>query len=267
MDSSPAADYWVESKRPYASLIFLLPLLTAYEWGARWFDADHLGAVRNGADTWMKSWLMQVGVGFPWVLPVLIVGILCGWQLVKRYPWRVSFETLVGMFSESLLGAILLLVLGQVLSLSFLHAGWMPLETVEMALPTRAATAVGFLGAGIYEEVLFRLLLLPAMFLGLRVMLIPRRTAAVIAVLSTSLIFSLAHYVTPNGGETLLSLSAFTHATQNVASTPEAWFGFGFRVLAGVVFAVMFLLRGFGITVGCHALYDLLVGVLMTSDA
>ena len=266
MVTSPAADYWVESKRPYASLIFLFPLLMAYEWGARWFDARQMSEVRNGADTWMKSWLMQVGVGLPWVLPVLIIGILCGWHFVQRYPWRISFETLIGMFSESLLGAILLLVLGQILSLSFRHAGWMPLETVEMAIPTRMATAVGFLGAGIYEEVLFRLLLLPAMFLGLRVMLIPRRTAAVVAVLSTSFVFSLAHYVTPGTGGTLLSVTAFTQATQQVAASPEAWFGFGFRVLAGIVFAVMFLLRGFGITVGCHALYDLLVGVLMTPD-
>ncbi len=267
MASAPAADYWVESKRPYASLIFLLPLLLAYEWGVRWFDADHLAAVRNGADTWMQTWLLQVGVGLPWVLPALIVALLCGWHLMKRYPWRVSFETLIGMFSESLLGAILLLVLGQVLSLSFRHAGWMAPVTVETALPPRMASALGFLGAGIYEEVLFRLLLLPAMFLGLRAMLIPRRTAAVTAVLSSSLLFSLAHYVSPTSGDTLLSISAFTQATQHVVATRDAWFGFGFRVLAGVIFAVLFLLRGFGITVGCHALYDLLVGVLMTPDA
>ncbi len=267
MAPAPAVDYWVDSKRPLASLIFLLPLLTAYEWGVRWFDATHIAAVRNGADTWMQTWLLQVGVNRPWVLPALIVAILCGWHLVRRYPSRVSFETLIGMFSESLLGAILLLVLGQVLSLSFRHAGWMPAETITMEVPTRLASAVGFLGAGIYEEVLFRLLLLPATFLGLRTILIPRRTAAVVAVLSTSLIFSLAHYVTPTGGETLLSLAAFSQATQQVTATPEAWFGFGFRMLAGVVFAVLFLLRGFGITVGCHALYDLLVGVLMMPEA
>lgn len=267
MVSRPAAGYWVDSQRPLASLIFLLPLLTTYEWGVRWFNATHFAAVRNGADTWMQTWLLQVGVNRPWVLPALIIAVLCVWHLVRRYPWRVSLDTLIGMFSESLLGAILLLVIGQVLSLSLRHAGWMPSETITMAVPTRVATAVGFLGAGIYEEVLFRLLLLPATFLALRALLIPRRTAAVAAVLMTSLIFSLAHYVTPAGGETLLSLTAFTHAAQQVATTPEAWFGFGFRVLAGIIFAVTFLLRGFGITVGCHALYDLLVGVLMTPDA
>jgi hypothetical protein len=30
-----------------------------------------------------------------------------------------------------------------------------------------------------------------------------------------------------------------------------------------VFFAAVFLMRGFGITVGCHAAYDLLVGVLL----
>ncbi len=259
-------DYWAESRRPLPSLIFLLPLLTAYELGVLWFDAAQIAAVRNGADTWMRTWLLQVGGDRPWMLPALIVAVLLTWHLVRKFAWRLSLETLVGMLSESLLGAILLLVMGQVLSLTFQRLGWMPAEVVEAALPSRVASAVGFLGAGIYEEVLFRLLLIPAMFLSLRALLFPRRLAAVGAVVASSLLFSLAHYVEPGGSGVLPSLSAFAAASQHVADTPSAWFGCGFRVLAGLVFAALFLLRGFGITVGCHVLYDLLVGVLILPE-
>ncbi|MGD9856717.1 MAG: CPBP family glutamic-type intramembrane protease [Planctomycetaceae bacterium] len=256
-------DYWSASRRPLASLIFLAPLLAAYELGVLWFDAAHIAAVRNGADTWMRTWLLQMGGDRPWMLPALIVAVLLGWHVCSQSDWRMSPETLVGMFAESLLGAILLLVMGQVLSLTFQRLGWLPTEMVDAALPSRIATAVGFLGAGIYEEVLFRLLMLPAVFGGLRMLLFPRRWAAVGAVLATSLLFSMAHYVEPAGSGVLPSFAAFAAAANQVIDTPAAWFGCGFRILAGLVFAVVFLVRGFGITVGCHVLYDLLVGVLI----
>ena len=40
-------------------------------------------------------------------------------------------------------------------------------------------------------------------------------------------------------------------------------FNFVFRVLAGLVFTLVYRLRGFGVAVGCHACYDVLVGVAM----
>jgi hypothetical protein len=43
---------------------------------------------------------------------------------------------------------------------------------------------------------------------------------------------------------------------------PCVWFNFIFRWLAGLFFAGVFVLRGFGIAVGAHAAYDILVGVL-----
>lgn len=260
-------DYWSESRRPLASLIFLLPLLAVYECGIRWSNGEQIAAVQNGADTWMRIWLLQAGVDRPWVLPLLIIAVLLACHVVGKHPWRISMETFIGMFSESLLGAIVLLVLGQVLSIGFRNFGWMPADVVEAAIPSHAATAVGFVGAGIYEEVLFRLLLLPLAYCALRLLLIPRRWAAVTAVITTSVVFSLAHYIEPSSGSQWPSLSAFSGAAEHIVSAPETWFGCGFRMLAGVVFAALFLVRGFGITVGCHVLYDLLVGMLIAPEA
>jgi hypothetical protein len=39
-------------------------------------------------------------------------------------------------------------------------------------------------------------------------------------------------------------------------------YSFTFRVLAGLFFAVLFSLRGFGIAAGTHATYDMLVGLV-----
>ena len=64
------------------------------------------------------------------------------------------------------------------------------------------------------------------------------------ALLATSLLFSAAHYVGP-------------------AADTFSLFSFTFRLLAGLFFAVLFVIRGFGVTAGCHAAYDVLVGVLL----
>ena len=65
----------------------------------------------------------------------------------------------------------------------------------------------------------------------------------VVAVLLTSLLFSIAHNVGPYGER-------------------FAWFNFIFRVLAGVFFSVLFVYRGFGIAAGTHAFFDILVGLM-----
>jgi membrane protease YdiL (CAAX protease family) len=107
---------------------------------------------------------------------------------------------------------------------------------------------VSFIGAGVYEEVMFRLLLVPAAFLAFRMFEFPPKWAAVMAAVSTSFLFALAHHIGP-------SADAFN------------LFAFSFRAAAGLFFATVFLLRGFGITVGCHAAYDLFVGVLLVAPA
>ncbi len=76
-----------------------------------------------------------------------------------------------------------------------------------------------------------------------------RRTSIVVAVIGTSVLFSAAHYVGPYGDPIHLGRFIF-------------WFGFVFRFLAGVFFSVLFVGRGFGIAVGAHAGYDILVKLL-----
>jgi membrane protease YdiL (CAAX protease family) len=101
---------------------------------------------------------------------------------------------------------------------------------------------LGFVGAGVYEEMLFRLLLLPPVAVVARYLVAPAAVRVVGVVVLTSLVFSAAHYVGPHGEP----LEAYT---------------FVFRFTAGAFFAILFVYRGFGIAAGTHALYDIFVSL------
>jgi membrane protease YdiL (CAAX protease family) len=105
------------------------------------------------------------------------------------------------------------------------------------------ARLIGFCGAGLYEEVLFRLLLLPLLIWVFRRLGCGNVAAAILGLLASSLLFSAAHYVGPLGDTFQL-------------------YSFTFRALAGMFFAILFVVRGFGIAAGTHAVYDVLVGLL-----
>lgn len=241
-------DYWALARQPLHCLLFLLPLLAAYEIGTGLGVGDDHSSVRNGADYWMRSGLHLAGLKHPLLLPVVVVGLLATWQLVGRFRWKPSAGTLLGMLAESALFGACLVLLGQLQDLAFRsHLGHLAQgahSAIPLAQPGTMPRVISYIGAGIYEEVLFRLCLIPASYGVLRALLIPRRPAMLLAVLSTSILFSAAHYVGPAADQLTL-------------------FSFVFRAIAGVFFALLFVLRGFGITVGSHAAYDLIVGILI----
>jgi hypothetical protein len=226
---SPMAEhYWIESRQPLASLAFIAPMMAIYELGV-W----KLG-VQNGADVWMAKVLSLMDFRFHIFLPLLTIGILLGWHHLTHHPWRVSLGVLLTMAVESLLLAVCLRVLLIMQASILLQVG------VEPTVADRFRLAVSYFGAGIYEELLFRLMLFGATIWIVRLWLPDKRKSLVLAVLASSLIFSWAHYVGTTG-ETF------------------HWFSFSFRAMAGMFFAVLFIYRGFGITAGAHAFFDILL--------
>ena len=245
-----ASGYWAESSRPMASLVFITPLLIVYELGVLILGPQ---AVRNGADVWLRQLLEWVGFGQYFLLPVLTISILLGWHYTTRQPWRLSSGILYGMVSECVLLAILLRLLLELQGTLFQAltgpAGQAPEAAVALGVSGTVRGFVGFLGAGVYEELLFRLILLSLVGWVLRRVGAWRGLSVVTAVLLTSLLFAVAHYVGPHGEPLEWARSVF-------------WFSFLFRFLAGVFFSVLYVYRGFGIAAGTHAGYDVLVGLL-----
>src|SRR5262249_23206098 len=101
---------------------------------------------------------------------------------------------------------------------------------------------VRYCGAGIYEETLFRLWFFSGLLAAFNLAELPRRTGLVLAAAASALLFAGAHNVGPYGEPFQGSL-------------------FLFRTLAGLYFAWLYCVRGFGIAVGAHAGYDVLIGL------
>jgi len=240
-------DYWSDARTPLSSLMFLIPWIVIYEFGVLVMGQNEPDVVRNGADFWMRSVLSQMGFGQGLLLPLIVVAMLLTWHVLRKNPWQIRFETQLGMLAESILLAIGLVAVGQCHDILFRQVAAEPTTPGVIVNAMGPMTrAVSFIGAGVYEEVMFRLLLVPAAFLVFRMFEFPSKLAAVMAAISTSFLFAVAHHIGPSAEALNL-------------------FAFSFRAAAGLFFASIFLLRGFGITVGCHAAYDLLVGVLMAT--
>ena len=95
------------------------------------------------------------------------------------------------------------------------------------------------MGAGIYEEFGFRLAGMSlVLFVCVDLLGLPKSHTAVVGVVLTSVAFSLYHFL---GSESFL------------------WPVFFFRATAGVYLASLYIARGFGIAVGAHALYNIVV--------
>jgi membrane protease YdiL (CAAX protease family) len=213
-----------------ASLVLIAPLLVLYEAGVLW-----LGAQKNGADVFMRSVLELLGFSQHFLLPILTVCLLLAWHYLIREPWRLSKSVIPAMAVESLL-------LGVVLRFLLM----LQLAVLPMNLGQRICnvfqTSIAYLGAGIYEELLFRLILLSFVAWIFRFSGAKPWASMATAVVVTSLLFAFAHHVGPYG--------EFFVASR-----------FLFRFLASVFFSVLFIYRGFGIAAASHAAYDILTGL------
>ena len=242
--------YWRESTRPLVSLAFVLPLLIVYETGLLLLGPP---GVRNGVEAWLRGGLEAVGLGAYFLLPALVCFVLAAWHHTTRAPWRFSPRVLGGMWIESVMLALVLVGIARwQTSLARPAAHRIDVAAIDgdVRLAAQAADersgplrrVVAYCGAGIYEEWLFRLLMLPAAAAGCWAIGASRRTGWITAVIVTSLLFAAAHYrLFVNTGDVF------------------DWITFLFRFTAGVFFSTLFIFRGFGITAGTHALYDVFV--------
>ncbi len=240
-----AAQYWRLSRRPLVSLAFILPLVLLYESGS-WLAQEHLP--RNGAEVWMRSALASVGLRHWLVLPLLAVLILAAWHRISRRPWKLSGALLGGMAIECGTWAVLLLLVAQSTTLRIdrqmrhptVTATGAPTALDELGALERLAALAG---AGVYEEMLFRLVMLPLAMLAVLRLSGSLAISRAAAVAVSSLVFAAAHQW--GGGYETFFVSEFL-----------------FRTLAGMMLALLFLRRGFGIAAGTHAMYDILASSL-----
>lgn len=239
----PPATYWTSTRAPRYSLPFVLPLLLTYEALARVVSGE--AGIRNGADVLLKSlFLLLGGTHGLTIFAVLLLGT--GMVLVIR-DLRRSGPLKGGYFLAMVLESVIYAVLfGLVTSLltAFLLRGPGMLALAQRRLPFDLPTQITVsLGAGIYEELLFRVILVSLLaWIGTRLLGWAPWAAGVGAAVVGALIFSAFHYMGPLGDT--LELGSFV-----------------FRTVAGLLLSGIYLLRGFGIAAWTHALYDVLLAV------
>ena len=238
---SAPSSYWQASRAPRYSLSFALPLLLFYQVLAVLL-AHGTRSVRNGADVILQSLFVAVaGSWGPLVFMVCLIGV--GLWLVARdlrKSSRLRATIFGGMLAEALLLALLFgFLVGGVTS--GVLGGLQILARPAGGDLDRWTRLMLSLGAGIYEELLFRVLLVGALAAAARALLGWRPlTAGVAATLVGAAIFSAFHYIGPYGDRLQL-------------------YSFVFRMVAGLFFSALYLARGFGITAWTHALYDALL--------
>jgi hypothetical protein len=238
--------YWQVSRAPRYSLLFALPLLLFYQVLAALQQVGPQGSLRNGADVILESLFVGLaGRRGPLVFMVCLMAVGV-WLVARdmRGPGRrLRGAVFAGMLAEAVALALAFGVAVGGLTSQVVH----PPATIAFAQIetlgwwTRLMLS---LGAGIYEELLFRVVLVAALaWIGHAILGWRPAIAGGWAVLLGAILFSAVHYVGPYGDRLTL-------------------YSFVFRMVAGVFFSALYLLRGFGITAWTHALYDvfLLVG-------
>jgi hypothetical protein len=250
MTSSRVLNYWRSARAPRYSLSFAFPLVVLYEVLAFSLSHGEVAGVRNGADVLLKSWFVMLGGrdGLA-VFGALLLGggAALIWRDLRRsgsieprfFLWMAgesaAYALVFGLVAGTLTGLLLpkFALLSRIPTLLGSSAS-------DLGLPTQLMIS---LGAGIYEELLFRVILVSGLaWLGGKVFRWSPPATGVFAVTLGALIFSAFHYIGPYGDS--LELGSFT-----------------FRLIAGLLFSGLYLLRGFGITAWTHALYDVFLAV------
>ncbi len=231
--SRSATGYLARSTEPLHILVFLLPLIAMYEIGsAIWLVDPETGGILETirAHRLLYKFFETFGVGGAMLPGVALVVVLLVWHALSKKSWRIRPAVVALMALESAAWTLPLLVLGQAAGLVALAAG-AGAEPTDRPLGASITIAVG---AGLYEELLFRMVAIALLhFILVDLIQIERRAGTWAAVALAALAFAAYH---------------------------DDWSArFVFLLAAGGFFGALYVTRGFGVVVGAHTLYDVIV--------
>ncbi|MBE7465696.1 MAG: CPBP family intramembrane metalloprotease [Planctomycetes bacterium] len=236
--------YLTETRRPIYSAALVLPFLIVYEVGVVWLDTAYI----NGADAIIMRLMHKLSLGAipAFASGVVLIACFVVWQVRSGASWKLDTQKLGYQFLESLAFAAVL----------FVFLGWisarLPAPRSAPGLVLMASGESGgirgtleqmvlYCGAGVYEELLFRVLQLQLLMLVFTKLLkLDKAYAAAWAVGLGAVIFSLFHYI----GAEEFHINSFLQ-----------------RTFAGVYFAAVYVTRSFGVAAAAHAEYDIMVGI------
>ena len=228
--------YGRQATRPLNCLAFILPMMLAFHVGAAFYGSKLL-APRD-----IDVILRYFGATVAYLPAVLVVAVLLVQHIAHHEKFRIQFRALVGMLGESICCMLPLMALAHMSGRLLVHGA-----ADSQAPPAAGAAAVmeeivSALGAGIYEEFIFRMVLISLMLLiFVDVFDLRKDAVTVVSVIVAAIAFSLYHF----------------SARQFASWGGFPWYDFIFRATAGVYLGAIYIFRGFGIAVGAHAIYNI----------
>lgn len=219
------------------SFLFSVPLFLVYEALILISQPNAEHIVRISVDVWMKSLFTYFGVNA--ISFSLLVMMLFGFFILYKERDRLKdlrLSYLPIMLLECLIYAIVVAFISNTLvSLIFNIAATDPIQSLSYLQKLALS-----LGAGLYEELFFRVILVSLLVLLFNKLFGKKWAAIVAAVTLSALLFSAVHYMGSMGD--LFTFSSFMY-----------------RFLFGLILNGIYIWRGFGVAAWTHAIYDVLV--------
>lgn len=237
-----AEGYWDASRQPLHILVFLLPLVIAYEAGLLWLLRSDQGVLTIKVHRMLLQVFDAFGINIAGGLSlpgIALVVVLLLWHVLTRKPWNIDLRVIGLMALEAVVWTLPLLVIAQVIAQATPAAAVTggP-ESMLGSLGVFQKIMVS-LGAGLYEELVFRMLfiaLLHAILVDIGKA--THELGAGVAIVVSAVFFTYYHFA--GGG-------IVDHPVQRAI----------FYAVAGLFFGTVYVMRGFGIVVAVHALYDI----------
>ncbi|MBN2412144.1 CPBP family intramembrane metalloprotease [candidate division KSB1 bacterium] len=223
--------YLLTSRTPLYGVLSTIPLLLAYEIMTLFVGNYELYYVRNFSDIIFKELLDLMGIHGPFAFGLLIIVIVTIiFYLREKNFKKLNLKYFLWIILESGLYAVIIgYISSKFTQILFLIINIKEVKDVGIMLS---------LGAGFYEELVFRVLFFGISAYTLILLKVRPYMAYLAAALFSSILFSWSHYL---GGENFTIISAF------------------YRFFMGLLLCVLYKLRGFGVIAYTHAIYDLMI--------
>lgn len=229
--------YLKESHSLLYSYLICLPLFLLYELLIFISQPDTEQIIRISVDAWFKGIFTTFGLNALSI--TFFIACLAGvWILIRERHKLRHLRTSYFLFM--ILEAVVYAVALAILISSFLQFLIMIDQGSPLEHLTRLQLIALSLGAGLYEELFFRVILVSLLLWIFNRRFEKRWISYTLAALLAALIFSGVHYTGSFGDSFTIS-------------------SFLFRFLFGLALNVIYVLRGFGMAAWTHAIYDLLI--------
>ena len=223
--------YLLSSRTPLYGLLSTIPLLLAYEIMTLFVGNYEIYYVRNYSDVVFKELLDLLGIHGPFAIGLFIIGVITLiFYLRDKEFKKLNLKYFIWIILESGLYAV---IIGYI-SFKFTQILFLIINIKEF----KDVGIMLSLGAGFYEELVFRVLFFGISAYTLILLKVRPFVAYLIAALFSSVLFSWSHYL---GSEPFTITSAF------------------YRFFMGLLLCVLYKLRGFGVVAYTHAIYDLII--------